>query len=339
MESSCPPSKAILYDQHGDAEQVLRVADVEPMVVGERDVCVKMLAAPINPSDLNRIEGVYPVGPPLPGAVGGNEGVAQVHTVGPAITASLSPGDWVIPFPHEFGSWQTYIVKPQEMWHKVRKDVPMEYAATVTVNPLTALLLLQGYVKLNPGDAIVQNGATSVVGQCVIQIAKELGLRTINIIRDRQKLTQLGAHLVFTESQLLVQNIKTLLGNIPVPVLALNCVGGNAASLTMKFLRKGGIMVTYGGMSKKHVDVSTSSLVFKDLSLKGFWLRNWMNSDKAEDCKKMIDYLLGLVKEGKLKYKMELTPLSDFGLAIKKAQGKQGIRPKQVISFWDNAKL
>jgi histidinol phosphatase-like PHP family hydrolase len=27
-----------------------------------------------------------------------------------------------------------------------------------------------------------------------------------------------------------------------------------------------------------------------------------MNSDKAEDCRTMIDYLLGLVHEGKLKY-------------------------------------
>jgi hypothetical protein len=205
-----------------------------------------MLAAPINPSDINSIEGVYPNKPTVPGAVGGIEGVGQVQAVGPAVTASLSPGDWVIAFPHtamgsfsvfprralslwsysfspsslpllRAGTWQTYAVKPQELWHKVRNDVPMEYAATVTVNPLSALVLLQCFTKLNPGacplptchpstslyiskklymlipskllislgDTIVQNGATSIVGQCLIQLAKAQGIRTINIIRDR----------------------------------------------------------------------------------------------------------------------------------------------------------
>lgn len=34
-----------------------RVINLPPVEVKENDVCVKMLAAPINPSDINRIEG------------------------------------------------------------------------------------------------------------------------------------------------------------------------------------------------------------------------------------------------------------------------------------------
>ncbi|KAG4945307.1 hypothetical protein JHK87_041314 [Glycine soja] len=146
-----------------------------------------MLAAPINPSDINRIQGVYPVRPDPP-AVGGYEGVGEVHSVGSSVT-SLSPGDWVIPSPPSFGTWLTYIVKDEKVWHKIEKGVPMEYAATITVNPLTALLMLEHCVALNSGDAIVQNGATSMVGQCVIQIAKSRGIPNINIIRDRMELT------------------------------------------------------------------------------------------------------------------------------------------------------
>ncbi|CAM0152367.1 unnamed protein product [Urochloa decumbens] len=325
-----PASKAVVYDEHGAPEQVLRVADVAPVQLGERDVCVRMLAAPINPSDINRIEGVYPVRPPLPGAVGGYEGVGQVHALGPAVTAPLSPGDWVIPSPPSFGTWQTYIVKHQSVWHKVRSDVPMEYAATITVNPLTALRMLQDFVQLNPGDAIVQNGATSIVGQCVIQLAKVHGIHTINVIRDRpgseeakDKLKQLGADEVFTESQLDMKNVKSLLGALPEPALGFNCVGGNSASLLLKFLRQGGTMVTYGGMSKRPVTAPTSYFIFK----------KWMNSDKAEDCKTMIDYLLGLVHEGKLKYEMESIPFGEFSLALEKALGKHGSQPKQVVRF------
>ncbi|MCI06455.1 putative trans-2-enoyl-CoA reductase mitochondrial-like, partial [Trifolium medium] len=70
-----------------------------------------------------------------------------------------------------------------------------------------------------------------------------------------------------------------------------------------------------------------------ELSLRGFWLQNWLSTDKAEEGRKMIDRLLGLVHDGKLKYKMELTPFSDFNTALDKALGKLGSQPKQVIKF------
>ncbi|KAG9453859.1 hypothetical protein H6P81_006763 [Aristolochia fimbriata] len=333
-----PPSKAVVYEQHGSPDQVTRVVNLSPVELKERDVCVKMLAAPINPSDINRIEGVYPVRPPVP-AVGGYEGVGEVYAVGSAVR-NLSIGDWVIPSPPSFGTWQNYIVKEESVWHKVIKDVPMEYAATVTVNPLTSLRLLEDFVKFNPGDAVVQNGATSIVGQCIIQLAKVQGIRSINIIRDRvgsedvkEKLKSLGADVVFTESQLQVKNLKGLLDDIPEPLLGFNCVGGDAASVVLKFLRQGGTMVTYGGMAKKPVTMSTSSFIFKDLALRGFWLQKWMRTDKAQECRAMIDFLLGLMRDGKLKYEMQLVPFEEFGLALDRALGKLGSHPKQVLKF------
>ncbi|GLT33842.1 hypothetical protein SLA2020_084000 [Shorea laevis] len=333
-----PPSKAVVYENHGSPDAVTRVIELPPVEVKENQVCVKMLAAPINPSDINRIEGVYPVRPQVP-AVGGYEGVGEVYSVGSAVK-DLSPGDWVIPSPPSFGTWQTYIVKEQDVWHKINKGSPMEYAATITVNPLTALRMLEDFTTLNSGDSIVQNGATSIVGQCIIQLARFRGIHNINIIRDRpgldevqEKLKALGADEVFTESQLEVKNVKGLLSSIPEPALGFNCVGGNAASLVLKFLRMGGTMVTYGGMSKKPITVSTSSFIFKDLSLKGFWLQKWLTSDKAKECRSMIDYLLCLAREGKLKYQMELVPFDNFHTALDKALGKLGSQPKQVIKF------
>ncbi|XP_038979999.1 enoyl-[acyl-carrier-protein] reductase, mitochondrial [Phoenix dactylifera] len=282
--------------------------------------------------------GVYPVRPQIP-AIGGYEGVGEVHALGSAVN-SLSVGDWVIPSPPSFGTWQTYIVKEESVWHKINKNVPMEYAATITVNPLTALRMLEDFVKLNSGESIVQNGATSIVGQCIIQLARIQGICSINIIRDRagseevkEKLKRLGADEVYTESQLEVKNVKSLLGDLPEPLLGFNCVGGNAASLVLKFLRQGGTMVTYGGMSKKPITVPTSSFIFKDLSLRGFWLQKWMSSDKAKDCRAMIDYVLSLVQSGKLKYEMELVPFDHFNVALDKALGKLVSHPKQVIKF------
>ncbi|CAL1385278.1 unnamed protein product [Linum trigynum] len=333
-----PPSKAVVYDQHGPPDSVVRMVELPPVEVKENDVCVRMLAAPINPSDINRIEGVYPVRPPVP-AVGGYEGVGEVYSVGSAVK-EFSPGDRVIPSPPSSGTWQTYVVKEQGVWHKVDKDCPIEYAATIIVNPLTALLMLDDIITLNSGDSVVQNGATSIVGQCIVQLAQLRGINSINIIRDRvgsddakEMLKKLGADEVFTESQLNVKNVKSLLNSLSEPALGFNCVGGNSASLVLKFLRLGGTMVTYGGMSKKPVTVSTSAFIFKELSLRGFWLQKWLGSDKATERGRRIDYLLSLAKEGKLRYEMELVPFDNFNVALDRALGKLGSQPKQVITF------
>ncbi|ESQ54264.1 hypothetical protein EUTSA_v10025585mg [Eutrema salsugineum] len=337
-----PQSKAIVYERHGSPDSVTRVVMLPPVEVRENDVCVKMIAAPINPADINQIEGVYPVRPPLP-AVGGQEGVGEVYAVGSRVK-SLSPGDFVIPSPilssEKLGTWQTYVVKEEGVWQKIDKMCPIEYAATIAVNPLTALRMLEDFVLLNSGDSVVQNGATSTVGQCIIQLARLRGISSINIIRDRagsdeakEKLKALGANKVFLESQLNVKNVKSLLGNLPEPSLGFNCIGGNAASLVLKNLREGGTMVTYGAMSKKPINVSTTSFVFKDLSLRGFWLQRWTSLDKAKECTKMIDYLIGLVRDGTLKYETELIPFEDFSAALDKALGKRGSHPKQVLRF------
>ncbi|XP_060966763.1 enoyl-[acyl-carrier-protein] reductase, mitochondrial-like [Cannabis sativa] len=78
----------------------MSLQELPPVEVKENDVCVRMIAAPINPSDINRIEGVYPVRPQVP-AIGGYEGVGEVYSVGSAVKG-LSPGDLVIPSPPSF---------------------------------------------------------------------------------------------------------------------------------------------------------------------------------------------------------------------------------------------
>jgi len=92
-------------------------------------------------------------------------------------------------------------------------------------------------------------------------------------------------------------------------------------------------MVTYGGMSKKPITVSTSSFIFKDLRLRGYWMQNWTNLHTVNEFKPMTDYLLRLVRDGQLKYIMETVPFQDFNAALQKALGKQGHSPKQVLVF------
>lgn len=49
------------------------------------------------------------------------------------------------------GTWRTHIVGEESVWCKVPQDVPKEYAATVSVNPCTALRMLEDFVDLHSG--------------------------------------------------------------------------------------------------------------------------------------------------------------------------------------------
>ncbi|KAM9807006.1 enoyl-[acyl-carrier-protein] reductase, mitochondrial [Syngnathus typhle] len=297
--------KALVYTNHGDPAHVVQLQNVDLPPLGPKDVLVKILAAPINPSDINMIQGTYAILPDLP-AIGGNEGVAQVVEVGGQVT-SLQKGDWVIPRDAGLGTWRTAAVLDEEDVISVPGDIPLMAAATLGVNPCTAFRMLADFEHLEPGDSVIQNAANSGVGQALIQIAAARGIKTINVLRDRPEFTQLsdrlkalGASHVIKEDSLRRPEMKELFKMCPKPKLALNAVGGKSAIELLRHLRIGGSMVTYGGMSKQPVTVPVSALIFKDVKVCGFWVTQWKRQHSIGAFRSMLDELCSLVRQGKL---------------------------------------
>lgn len=298
---------ALVYRNHGDPARVIQLENVDLPPIGANDVLVKMLAAPINPSDINMIQGTYAILPDLP-AVGGNEGVAEVVEVGSQVK-SLRAGDWVIPKDAGLGTWRTEAVLPEKDVISVPNSIPLLSAATLGVNPCTAFRMLSDFEDLKPGDSVIQNASNSGVGQAVIQIAAAKGIKTINVVRDRPEFTELserlkaiGASHVIKEETLRRPEIKELFKTCPKPKLALNGVGGKSATELLRHLKIGGSMVTYGGMSKQPVTIPVSALIFKDVKIRGFWVTQWKR-DHAHDGKEfrvMLDELCSLIQQGKL---------------------------------------
>lgn len=297
--------KALLYRKHGDPPQVVQLENIDLPPMGAKDVLVKMLAAPINPSDINMIQGTYALLPDLP-AVGGNEGVGQVVEVGSQVK-SLKTGDWVIPRDAGLGTWRTEAVLAEDDVISLPNNIPLLCAATLGVNPCTAFRMLSDFEDLKPGDSVIQNAANSGVGQAVIQIAAARGINTINVVRDRPEFTQLsdrlkaiGATHVIKEEALRRPEIKELFKTCPKPKLALNGVGGKSATELLRHLQFGGSIVTYGGMAKQPVTVPVSALIFKDLKVRGFWVTQWKKNHDRKAFRAMLDELCLLIQTGKL---------------------------------------
>ncbi|CAG5128746.1 unnamed protein product [Candidula unifasciata] len=330
-------SHQLFIDKFGDPRLVLRSQHVELSPLKPKQVLVKMMMAPINPSDINMIEGTYFVQPSLP-SVMGNEGVGRIVEVGSDVKG-LNSGDWVIPEDTAWGTWQTYKVTSDESVIKIPNDISVVSAATLSVNPCSAYRMLKDYVNLQAGDVIIQNGSNSGVGISVIQLAKEWNITTVNVVRERpdldslkQSLQNLVPNFVVTEEFLRTPQMKDLLKSLPArPKLALNCVGGSSATELFRHLDQGGVMVTYGGMSKRPVTVPTGALIFKEIKLFGYWNTSWNRKHKHDLCRfEMLSDICRLIKASKfVSPQCEFFTLDNYKAAIERAT--DGYRSGKIV--------
>ena len=192
--------------------------------------------------------------------------------------------------------------------------------ATVTINPVTAYRMLKDTVKMTPsgessgGDWFVQNGANSGVGRAALQFAKQRGLRNIAVVRKRPgqeaekleaELKSLGATIVTTEDDIQQKGFSDQVkewtnGGREKIKLALNCVGGSAATAMAKMLSSGAHMVTYGAMSKRPLSIPAGFLIFKDITFTGFWVTKWGDTH-PEEKRRTVEEILDLMRDGKFK--------------------------------------
>ncbi|XP_069624067.1 enoyl-[acyl-carrier-protein] reductase, mitochondrial-like [Ranitomeya imitator] len=322
--SNQTPCESLIYRRHGPWKEVLKLEKVPLPHVGDQDIHIKMLAAPVNPADINMLQGNYGILPHVP-AIGGNEGVGEVIKVGCQVHG-FKTGDWVIPVDCGFGTWRTEAVCKTSDVISISKDISLLSAATLGVNPCTGYRMLMDFETLNVGDTVIQNGANSAVGQAVIQICASMGVNTINVIRDRpnlaelkEKLLSLGASYVITEDMLEKTEMANLFKEVERPKLALNCVGGNAAGNLFCHLKDGSTMVTYGGMSRKPTPLPAKALIFKNMKVCGFWMTQWKRNHMHDLTKLniMASALSEMVRRGQLLEPIcTEVPFRDYKIAL-----------------------
>jgi trans-2-enoyl-CoA reductase len=320
---------AAVYETHGNPTDVLRI-ESRPWPTPDADeAVVRMRAAPINPADLNQIEGKYPVRPELP-ATPGFEGAGIVVELG-ADVKGLTSGTLVI-LPHNVGTWLDAVAVKAGELVVVPEGIEAVQAAMLKINPLTAWRLLHDYVDLQKGDWLIQNAANSAAGRDVIQIAHELGYKTVNVVRRAglgDELRAEGGDVVLVDGDNLREEVKNATGGASIR-LGLNSVGGDSALRLANCLAPGGTLMSFGAMSLQPLKIPTGLLIFKDLHFRGIWINKWY--DKATPAERMETFqpLFQMAKRGLLKTKVEKAyPLDDVKAAV--AHAAQGKRSGKII--------
>jgi trans-2-enoyl-CoA reductase len=316
-------NKAV-YATYGNPPDVLNVETGPWPTPAADEAVVQMRAAPINPADLNQIEGKYPVRRELP-ATPGFEGAGVVTELG-AEVKGLTKGSLVI-LPHNVGTWRDAIAVKAEDLVVVPDGIEPAQAAMLKINPLTAWRLLHDYVDLKKGDWLIQNAANSAAGRDVIQIAHELGYKTVNVVRRAELVDELradGGDVVLVDGDKLRDEVKSATGGAPIR-LGLNSVGGDSALRVANCLAPGGTLVSFGAMSLQPLKIPTGLLIFKDLRFRGIWINKWYDNATQSERMETFEPLFDMAKRGLLKTKIEKAyPLTEVKAAVTHAaQGKR----------------
>ena len=320
---------AAVYETHGNPTDVLHVESRPWPTPALGEVIVKMRAAPINPADLNQIEGKYPVRAELP-ATPGFEGAGIVAEVGPNVT-NVAVGALVI-LPHNVGTWRDAVAVKAGELVVVPAGIEPVHAAMLKINPMTAWRLLHDYVDLARGDWLIQNAANSAAGRAVIQIARELGYKTVNVVRRSELIGELraeGGDVVLVDSENLRHEVEDAIGGPPIR-LGLNAVGGESALRLANCLAPGSTLVTYGAMSLQPLKIPNGLLIFKDLRFRGIWINKWYDNATPAQRMEAFQHLFEMATRGLLQTKVEKAyPLSEAKTAV--AHAARGQRSGKII--------
>jgi trans-2-enoyl-CoA reductase len=320
---------AVIHERHGNPAEVLRVESRPWPKPAADEAVVEMRAAPINPADLNAIEGKYPGRREVP-AVPGFEGAGVVVDLGAAVK-SLTNGALVI-LPHSVGTWRDAVAVKADDLVIVPAGIEPVHAAMLKINPMTAWRLLHDYVNLARGEWLIQNAANSAAGRALIQIARELGYKTVNVVRRNDLIDELraeGGDVVLVDGENLREEVKNATGGAPIR-LGLNAVGGDSALRLANCLAPESTLVTFGAMSLQPLKIPNGLLIFKDLRFRGIWINKWYDNATMQERMDAFRPLFEMAKRDLLKTKVEKAyPLSEAKAAV--AHAAQGKRSGKII--------
>jgi len=313
--------KALQIASFGKPSEVVELVELSDPTPAEGELLVALEAAPINPSDLLLVRGTYGLRPALPARLG-NEGVGRVVEVGGGVDPARV-GERVLLLPgQEQNTWAERAVVPERDAVTVDGSADPLQLAMIGVNPMTARLVLSDYAELKADAWVVQNSANSAVGRYLVDLARLAGLRTINIVRREEAAEQLradGVPNVLVSGPDLVDQVGALLGGEQLD-LVVDALGGEQAGQLAALLRPGGKVIAYSALTGQPHILPISALIFRDISLHGFWLHTWLESAPRTEIENGYRELAGLVGDGTLSAPVEASyPIDQFREAISRS--------------------
>lgn len=289
---------------------------------GLREVRVQLHAAPINPADLLLLTGRHVVQPDLPFPIG-IEGAGRISSLGAEVEGLHIGQPVALPFG---GTWTEQLIMAAQDVVPLPEGLDDVQAAMLSVNPVTAAGLLHG---LPSGSWLIQNAANSAVGRLVIRLAKQRGIKTLNLVRREglaDELSALGADAVLVGDTNLSARAAAATGGAPL-VRGLDAIAGVAAGAMHSVLAEGASLICYGLLASNDIQLTATQVIFRDITIRGYSRLRWLRSISLEARTALYQELSALLRQGVIASKVEACyPLRQVEQAVLHAarEGRDG---------------
>lgn len=324
--------RCALHAAFGDPAEVLKPGDAPMPDVAPGQVRVRMQLSPIHHHDLWTVRGQYGYKPPLP-AIAGSEAFGIVDALGEGVSG-LNVGQRVATASVR-GAWAEYFVVPASAVVPMPETIDDTTAAQLLAMPLSALLLLET-LDVVRGQWIVQNAANGAVGKALAMLAQARGVHVLSLVRREDGVAEMAENgidnVVCTAEEGWKQRARALMGEAR-PRAAVDSVGGAASAVLSGLLGEGGVLVSFGSMTGEPMQLHSGDLIFKQLTVKGFWGIPASKALSAEQRRCLIGELMQRAAQGELRLPVAATyPLERIVDAVRESVavgrgGKVLLRP------------
>ncbi|MDQ0857837.1 zinc-dependent alcohol dehydrogenase family protein [Bacillus sp. V2I10] len=328
-------AKCIKFYEFGSPKNVLKVEYKRIEPPKDNEVIVRMLARPINPSDLIPIRGAYSHRISLPN-IPGYEGVGIVEEVGPLVSKNLI-GKRVLPLRGE-GTWQELVKSSAEFAVPIPDSIDDFTASQMYINPITAWVTCTEFLKLRRNDVLLVNACGSSIGHIFAQLSKILGFRLIAVTRNNKytdDLLHLGASYVIDTSYVsLYETVMELTNGIGADA-AIDSVGGSSGNDLAFCVHPNGNFLTIGllsGIQVNWADIVNTAKVNANM----FHLRNWNKNVSVNKWQETFSRLIRLIDEQKLSLMMADSKydLSNIKTAIDVVESSKETKGKVFLTSY-----
>jgi len=140
-------------------------------------------------------------------------------------------------------------------------------------------------------------------------------------IARAQSLSELPSHVVGVAENApeLAERVRALTGGAGLSAL-IDCVGGPLVSALFPALRPGATLVAYGTLSPEPMIVKNATLVYGNLTWRGFGIDRWFNGLSADEVSRMTRALWSGIARGRLPLPVQArVALGDFAEGLRLA--------------------
>jgi NADPH:quinone reductase len=239
--------RAVMVNRHGGPE-VLEVTDLDGPEPGPGEVQVEVAASGVNFIDIYERTGAYKKQPPF---LAGSEGAGTVAAVGPDVT-DVVVGDRVAWAMVPGGGYAEQVVVPAARVVPVPDAVPLDTAAAVMLQGMTAHYLCESTFPVQAGHTALVHAASGGMGLLLTQMISGKGARVIGTTSTEEKAAlarEAGAgEVIDYTSADVVAEVRSMTDGHGVEVVY-DGVGRSTFDASLDCLAARGTMVLFGAAS------------------------------------------------------------------------------------------